>query len=76
MMIVILKEKIRFKNFFFEINLKKKNCWGGKKTATKKVRFPENLSKIFPKAGEIFDNQRIDDSLPEITISNKQYLKN
>ena len=54
----------------------KEKFLGGKKTATKKVRFPENLSKLFPKAGEIFDNQRIDDNLPEITISNKQYLKN
>ena len=54
----------------------KEKLLGGKKTATKKVRFPENLNKLFPKAGEIFDNQRIDDNLPEITISNKQYLKN
>ena len=42
----------------------------GEKTATKKVRFLENLSKLFAEADEIFDNQQSDDDLPEMTIPN------
>ena len=34
----------------------------------------ENLNELFPKADEIFDNQRIDDDLPEITIPNTQIM--
>ena len=33
-----------------------------------------HLSKLFPKADEIFDNQKIDDHLPEITIPNTQTI--
>ena len=59
MMIVILKEKIGFKNFFLQIKLKKKlmQLLQEKKTArklTKLLRVLENLSKLFPKADEIF----------------------
>ena len=46
----------------------------GEKTATKKVRFLENLSKLFAEADEIFDNQQSDDDLPEMTIPNTQTI--
>ena len=54
--------------------------WGGKrgycerKIAIKKVTFSENLSKLFSKADEIFDNQRINDDLSEITTPNTQKI--
>ena len=38
------------------------------------VRFSKNLSKLFPEADEISDNQRIDDNLPEMTIPNTQTM--
>ena len=44
------------------------------KTTTKKVRFLENLSKLFAEADEIFDNQQSDDDLPEMTIPNTQTI--
>ena len=46
----------------------------GEKTATKKVRFLENLSKLFAEADEVFDNQQSDDDLPEMTIPNTQTI--
>ena len=51
----------------------------GEKTATaiKKVRFLENLNKLFPKADEILDDQKIDiddDNLSEIAIPNTQTM--
>ena len=46
----------------------------GEKTAIKKVRFLDNLSKLFPEADEIFDNEKIVDDLPEITIPNTQTM--
>ena len=42
------------------------------KTAIKKVIFSEFLRKLFPETDEIFDNQKIDDKLTEITIPNTQ----
>ena len=53
---------------------------GEKTTAVvKKVRFLKNLNKLFPKAAEIFNDQKIDvdyDDLPkhEITIPNTQTM--
>lgn len=44
------------------------------KPAIKKVRFSENLCKIFPKADEILGNQKIHDDFPEITIPNTQTM--
>ena len=54
----------------------------GKKTATaapKKVKFSENLSEVFPKADEFFDNELKNDDinydeLSEVTIPNTQSL--
>ena len=83
MMIMILKRKIRFKNFFQEINLKKDKlklwwgkmhgCCGGKNCH--KLLFSESLCKVFCKVDEIFDNQRIDDDLIKTTILNTQSIK-
>ena len=42
----------------------------GEKTAIKKDRFLENLSKHFSKTDKIFDNQIIDGDPPETTIPN------
>ena len=46
-----------------------------RKDCYKKVKFSENFSKLFPEADEIFDNQKIDGNLSEITIL-KQCSKN
>ena len=54
----------------------------GEKIATavpKKVKFSENLSKVFPKADKFFDNELKNDDisyaeLSEITIPNTQLL--
>ena len=45
-------------------------------TGEKKVRFLENLSKLFLDADNIFDNRKtdIDDDLPEITIPKTQTM--
>ena len=50
--------------------------FAGEKTTIKKVRFLENLSKLFPKAVDFFDNQRIDldDNPPGITIPSTQTM--
>ena len=47
--------------------LREKNCY-------KNVRFSETLSKLFPEADEIFDNQKIDDDFLEIKIPNTQRM--
>ena len=47
--------------------LREKNCY-------KNVRFLETLSKLFPEADEIFDNQKIDDDFLEIKIPNTQRM--
>ena len=72
---------IRLKNFFLEIHLKKEHCsCCGRKIHScygrKKVRFSENLSKLFTETDDIFDNQKIDigGDLPEITIPNTQTM--
>ena len=53
----------------------RKRCGGcGKKTAIKTVRFSKNLNKLFPKADEISNNQRIDDNRSEITLQNTQTM--
>lgn len=74
--------KIWFERFFFEINLRKIAVAvgekgvvaAGKKTAIKTVRFSKNLNKLFPKADEISNNQRIDDNRSEITLQNTQTM--
>ena len=48
-----------------------------KKTARKLkklLRFLENLSKLFPKADEIFGKKKIDHDHPEIAIPNTQTM--
>ena len=70
------------KFLFGDLNKKKIAVAVGEKTsaAVKKVKFSENLNKLFPKADEIFNDEKIDfgddDDLPkhEIMIPNTQTL--
>ena len=50
------------------------DCCGGKNCH--KLLFLESLCKLFPKADEIFGNQRIDDDLIKTTIPNTQNIQN
>ena len=76
--IVIMKGKIRFKKFFLWIDLKKLQLRWAKKARL--LREKITIKKLFLiikpilKADEIFDNQRIDGDLPEITMPNTQTI--
>ena len=69
-----IEEENPIQKFLLGDRPQKEKLQPAEKTALKKVRFLENLNELFPKADEIFDNQTIDDDLPEITIPNTQIM--
>ena len=76
--IVIMKGKIRFKKFFLWIDLKKLQLRWAKKARLLREKITIKklflIIKLILKADEIFDNQRIDGDLPEITMPNTQTI--
>ena len=76
--IVIMKGKIRFKKFFLWIDLKKLQLRWSKKARLLREKITIKklflIIKLILKADEIFDNQRIDGDLPEITMPNTQTI--